>query len=151
MPRAARFPGALPQIWKVPARNPNFTGRVPDLEKLAHALVAGTAVTVHSVHGMGGVGKTHLATEYAHAHATDYDLVWWVAAEEPALIPDQFAALATRLGLDPVADPEALQALVHDRLRGVPGWLLIFDNADRARTSSRGCRLDRCRPVSPAM
>jgi len=92
MPRAARFPGALPQVWKVPARNPNFTGRGPDLdlEKLARALAAG-AVTVHSVHGMGGVGKTQLATEYAHAHATDYDLVWWVTAEEPASIPDQFA------------------------------------------------------------
>ncbi|MGP0022601.1 MAG: FxSxx-COOH system tetratricopeptide repeat protein [Streptosporangiaceae bacterium] len=131
MPRAARFPGALPQVWKVPARNPNFTGRGPDLDKLARALAA-RAVTVHSVHGLGGVGKTQLATEYAHARATDYDVVWWVAAEEPASIPDQFAALAARLGLDPVADPEALQALVRDRLRRVPGWLLIFDNADRA-------------------
>ena len=117
MPLAARFPGALPQVWKVPARNPNFTGRGPDLDKLARALAAGAAVTVHAVHGMGGVGKTQLATEYAHAHATDYDLVWWVAAEEPASIPDQFAALAVRLGLDPIADPEALQAQVHDRLR----------------------------------
>ena len=132
MPRAARFPGSLPQLWKVPARNPNFTGRDPDLDTLARALTAGSAVTVHSVRGLGGVGKTQLATEYAHAHAADYDLVWWVAAEEPASIPDQFAALAARLGLDPAADPEALQALVHDRLRGVPGWLLIFDNADRA-------------------
>ena len=124
-------PGALPRVWKVPARNPNFTGRGPELDGLARALAAGSAVTVHSVHGMGGVGKTQLATEYAHAHATDYDLVWWIAAEEPASIPDQFAALAARLGLDPAADPEALRALVHDRLRGVPGWLLIFDNADR--------------------
>jgi len=131
MPRAARFPGALPQVWKVPARNPRFTGRDRELEQLGRALAAGAAVTVHSVHGLGGVGKTQLGTEYAHAHATDYDLVWWVAAEEPTLIPDQFAALAARLGLDPAADPEALQALVHDRLRSVPGWLLIFDNADR--------------------
>jgi hypothetical protein len=131
MPRAARFPGALPQVWNVPARNPNFTGRGPDLDKLAAALAAGTAVTVHSVHGLGGVGKTRLATEYAHAHATKYDVVWWVAAEEPASIPDQFAALAARLGLEPAADPETLQALVHEALRGVRGWLLIFDNADR--------------------
>ena len=130
MPLAARFPGTLPQVWKVPARNSNFTGRGAELEQLARALAAG-AVTVHSVHGMGGVGKTQLATEYAYAHATDYDLVWWIAAEEPAAIPDQFAALAVRLGLDPPADPEALQALVHDRLRSVQGWLLIFDNADR--------------------
>ena len=128
IPRAARFPGALPQVWKVPARNPHFTGRGPDLDKLGRALAAGAAVTVH---GMGGVSKTQLATEYAHAHATDYDLVWWVAAEEPALIPDQFAALAARLGIDSPGDPEALQALVCDGLRSVPGWLLIFDNADQ--------------------
>lgn len=66
--------------------------------------------------------------EYAHAHATNYDLVWWIAAEEPTAIPDQFAALAARFGLE-AADPAALRSLVHEELRRVPGWLLIFDNA----------------------
>ena len=129
MPHAARFPGAMPQVWgkDVPPRNPNFTGRGSDLDGLAQAL---RAVTVHSVRGMGGVGKTQLAAEYAHAHAADYDLVWWIAAEVPAALPDQFAALAAQLGLDPVADPGRLRAQVHDRLRSVPGWLLIFDNAN---------------------
>ena len=47
---------------------------------------------VHAVRGMGEVGKTQLAVEYAYAHAGDYDLVWWIAAEEPASIPDQRAA-----------------------------------------------------------
>jgi tetratricopeptide (TPR) repeat protein len=130
MPREPRFPGALPQVWKIPARNPNFTGRGPDLAVMARGLVAGSTVTVHSVRGMGGVGKTQLAVEYAYAHAGDYDLVWWIAAEEPASIPDQFTALATRLGLDPITDPDTLRSQVHDELRSVPGWLLIFDNAD---------------------
>jgi hypothetical protein len=58
--------------------------------------------------------------------------VWWIAAEEPASIPDQFTALADRLGLDPAADPDVVRDQVHDALRGVPGWLLIFDNADAA-------------------
>jgi hypothetical protein len=132
MPRQPHFPGTLPRIWKVPARNPNFTGRGDDLSALAAALTSGPTVTVQAVRGMGGVGKTQLATEFAYAHAADYDLVYWIAAEEPASIPDQFTALAEQLGLDPVPDPEGLQAQVHDQLRTVPGWLLIFDNADEA-------------------
>jgi hypothetical protein len=131
MPREPRFPGALPRVWKVPvARNPNFTGRGEELSALAAALASGSTVTVESLRGMGGVGKTQLATEFAYAHAGDYDLVYWIAAEEPATIPDQFAALAQLLGLDPVADPEIVRSQVHDGLRGVPGWLLVFDNAD---------------------
>jgi hypothetical protein len=49
----ARFPGALPQVWNVPARNPNFTGRGDDLAAMTGALVAGGAVTVAAVHGWG--------------------------------------------------------------------------------------------------
>ncbi len=109
-------------------------------------------MTVQSVHGMGGVGKSQLATEYAHAHARDYDLVWWIAAEEAASIPDQFTALATQLGLEPAADPDALQAQVHDRLRSVPRWLLIFDNADTTgrHPAVAACRAD-CQPGSLGM
>jgi len=130
IPREPRFPGALPRIWKVPARNPNFTGRGHELAQLASGLAAGSMVTVQAVHGMGGVGKTQLATEYAYLHATSYDLVWWIAAEEPAAIPDQFTALAARLGLDVAADPESLPAQVNEALRETANWLMIFDNAD---------------------
>jgi hypothetical protein len=132
MPREPRFPGALPRVWKIPARNPNFTGRGADLAAVEAALASGSTVTVQSLRGMGGVGKTQLATEFAYARAGDYDLVYWIAAEEPATIPDQFTALAQQLDLDPAPDPEILRGQVHDRLRSVPGWLLIFDNADAA-------------------
>ena len=56
--------------------------------------------------------------------------MWWVAAEEAAAIPGQFIALAVQLGMHRAVDPDALQAQVHSRLRGVPNWLLIFDNAN---------------------
>jgi hypothetical protein len=127
---AARFPGTLPSIWRVPARNPNFTGRDGELTAMKTSLNADSTVTVHSVSGLGGVGKTQLAIEYAHKFATDYDVVWWIAAETPATIPDHFAALATGLGLGPLDGPDELRAAVHDNLRTASGWLLIFDNAD---------------------
>jgi hypothetical protein len=126
----APFPGKMPKIWRVPPRNPNFTGRDDELTKIKTRLSADGAVTVHSVAGLGGVGKTQLAIEYAHKFASDYDLVWQIAAEKATTIPDNFAPLAASLGLEPVPDPEEVRAAVHDALRAVSGWLLIFDNAD---------------------
>jgi hypothetical protein len=130
MPHRARFPGALPGVWKVAARNPNFTGRDTELAALARNLSSGSTVTVHSVHGLGGVGKTQLAIEYAYTHASSYDVVWSIAAEDPTTIPDQFAALARKLDLTPAPDPDDLRDQIHDALRRTAGWLLIFDNAD---------------------
>jgi len=134
IPRQSRFPGGLPTIWRVPARNPNFKGRTDDLQRLERAFVAGSSVAVRSIHGLGGVGKTQLATEYVHLKARSYDLVWWVDAEKSATIPDQFARLAEQLGLEPAGEPETLQAQVHDALRRVAGWLLVFDNAHEIDT-----------------
>src|SRR4051794_6319738 len=126
------FAGALPAVWKVPPRNPRFTGRDGMLAELRRRLRAGEAtLTVQALYGLGGVGKTQLALEYAHRFATDYDLVWWIDAEQPVLLPDQLAALAARLGLP--AGPTVADTV--DRLlaelRGRDRWLLVFDNAER--------------------
>lgn len=128
--RQARFPGALPTVWRVAPRNVNFTGCDHELARISQDLSAGTTLTVHSLHGLGGVGKSQLAIEYAHTHAGTYDLVWTVAAEEPATFPDQFARLARAMGLEPTGDPDELRDQVHAQLAGVAGWLLIFDNAN---------------------
>jgi hypothetical protein len=136
--REPRFPTALPRVWRVPPQNPNFTGRTHELGRLETGLRSAhaTPVTVHSLHGMGGVGKTQLATQYAYVHATDYDVVWWIDAEQAALIPDQFRSLGAKLGLVLPAggDPDDVRDAVHTALRDVPGWLLVLDNAEEPST-----------------
>ncbi len=126
------FAGALPAVWRVPPRNPRFTGRDGMLAELRRRLRTGEGtLVVQALYGLGGVGKTQLALEYAHRFAADYDLVWWVDAEQPVLIPHQLAALAARLGL-PLGPTlaDTVERLLAE-LRGRHRWLLVLDNAER--------------------
>ncbi|WP_222271005.1 FxSxx-COOH system tetratricopeptide repeat protein [Modestobacter marinus] len=126
------FAGVLPEVWKVPPRNPHFTGRDGMLAELRRRLRAGEGtLVVQALYGLGGVGKTQLALEYAHRFAADYDLVWWIDAEQPVLIPETLAGLAVRLGLS--AGPtvsDTVERLLAE-LRRRDRWLLVFDNAER--------------------
>ena len=128
---APRLPHKFPRVWNIPARNPGFTGRDELLREVRDRLRAGEKTVVQALQGMGGVGKTQMAIEYAHRFAQTYDLAWWVASEQPALIGDQFAALADDLGYaEADLGTKQIQAAVLRELRQRGGWLLVFDNAE---------------------
>jgi tetratricopeptide (TPR) repeat protein len=139
-----RYPSQHPEISNLPARNPAFAGRDDLLDQLRQRLrqeSAAALVPAQALHGLGGVGKTQLALEYAHRYQADYTLVWWILAEAPGATPAGLAQLGVRLGLvndiAQVADQEQLAVAVLDELRQRQRWLLIFDNVpDRQQLAS---------------
>jgi tetratricopeptide (TPR) repeat protein len=60
----------------------------------------------------------------------EYDLVWWVTAEQPAAVPGQLVALARRLGIPEATQQAETIQVLWDELRGRDRWLLVFDNAE---------------------
>jgi hypothetical protein len=131
-----RWPTRNRTLSNLSPRNPNFTGRDQLLHRLDHDLSAAEAAAVvqaRALHGLGGVGKTHLVLEYAHRHASDYDLIWWITADQPAAIPGQLATLARRLGIPEHVEQAEAIAMLLDELRHHDRWLLVFDNAEDSR------------------
>jgi len=97
------------------------------------AAIRATATAV-AVHGLGGIGKTRTAIEFAHRHAEDYTALLFVPADSPASLRQNFAALCGSLVFDlPEKDArevEIQEAAVLRWLKQHPGWFLILDGVD---------------------
>jgi tetratricopeptide (TPR) repeat protein len=131
--REPRFPGTLPEVCNLPRRNANFMGRESILEALRTALQSGhkTAITQQAIFGLGGIGKTQLALEYAWRHSSAYDIVWLLRAEDASTLASDYAMLATKLNLPEkdAQDQTIVIEAVKEWLDHNSGWLIIFDNA----------------------
>ncbi|RKN08585.1 FxSxx-COOH system tetratricopeptide repeat protein [Streptomyces radicis] len=130
-----RFPGAQPSVWgRVPQRNARFTGREGALQRVYDLLQgAEPGAAVITLLGLSGVGKTQIAAEYAHRFASEYDVVWWVAADRRGEVRRWLAELAPHLRLATGPEyGERLRAVADALRRGRPHarWLLVFDGAD---------------------
>ncbi|GAB3810346.1 KGGVGR-motif variant AAA ATPase [Micromonospora zhanjiangensis] len=127
-----RFPATPPPLFRLPLRNTFFTGRRQLLADVRERLVAraGAGATL-AITGLGGVGKTQLATEYAYRFAGDYDVVWWVSAAQGSMIRAGLVDLADELRV-PTTDTtaERIRLLLEALQQGRPyqRWLLIFDS-----------------------
>jgi tetratricopeptide (TPR) repeat protein len=120
-------------FWSVPhPRNAFFTGRDEVVAEVRKGLTRRrTAVLAQAISGLGGIGKTQTAVEYAYRYREEYQAVLWLNAESPLALKTGCGELARRLNLPyPENDLDQAVLALEQWLATHPGWLLIFDNAD---------------------
>ncbi|MBP6788889.1 MAG: hypothetical protein KA170_14965, partial [Candidatus Promineofilum sp.] len=133
-------PAPLPPGHRLPyGRNPLFTGREEDLLALADLLLpppekrrpgASTAIIAT---GIGGIGKTQLAIEFAHRYGQYFQGVHWISMENPDVVATEIALCGAEMRLRPDFDTLPAEAQTREMLAawaGPAARLLIFDNCE---------------------
>lgn len=144
----------LPIPHRMPfASNPLFVGRADDLKALAVALKGQQTVAISQIAaatGLGGIGKTSLAVEFAHRYGQFFTGgVFWLSCADPAGVDTEIAACGQAMNL-----PSFAELKLDDQVQRVKQlWqeptprLLVLDNCEdeevlaRLRPTSGGCRV----------
>ncbi|KAI4681757.1 uncharacterized protein J4E84_007352 [Alternaria hordeiaustralica] len=123
-----------------PTKAPRFFNRTDVFDKIDSALErnsTGTSLRSVALHGLGGIGKSAIASRYVDKKIedNDYDAIFWVQAEKTASLRQSFTDIALRLKLDG-AEPqkhEENKDLVQDWFQtSTSRWLVVYDNVELA-------------------
>ena len=126
------IPSLALSIQNIPYRqNSFFTGRDEVLKQLYLTFRSKkTKVKMQAISGLGGIGKTQIALEYAYRYQKHYRAVFWAQADSREGLVSSFVAAAQLLKL-PNNDVQNQYNVVKDFKRWMETrgeWLLILDN-----------------------
>jgi len=125
-------------IYLPHSRNPYFTGRAEILNLIRENFQNGNTLSrVQAIRGLGGVGKTSIALEYAYAHRKEYKIVWWVNAENSDTVLSSYRKFCSEQGLISENDKDdvVLRQMEYWFLNN-ENWFFVYDNADAADYAS---------------
>lgn len=126
-----------------------FVGRNAELTILAQQLIPSSGDDMRRksclLHGIGGVGKSQLAAEFARRHQKNFSAIFWIASSTKEKLKRSIAALALKLPQHQISEGarsvskitgKDLDAIIDEVLKWFSQplnnkWLLIFDNVDR--------------------
>lgn len=144
-------PAPLPPGSRMPlSPNPLFVGREQDLKDIAAALKAGTTSVIAAATGMGGIGKTQLASEFVHRYGQFFlGGVFWLSFAEADGVEVEIAACGAAMNLPAFAALELPDQVLRVRQlwQEATPRLLIFDNCEDEqllrdyRPTAGGCRV----------
>ncbi|KAK3935064.1 tetratricopeptide repeat domain-protein [Diplogelasinospora grovesii] len=143
---------------ETPVRNKDFFSRQSILDKLDTSLLPtdnSTLLRPENISqkyvvlcGIGGIGKTSIAIEYVFSRREKFDAVFWIRADEPSKLEQDFGRIATELGLQDADEPfnpvicrelakgwlESPKKVLDEEndiiSQREATWLVVFDNAD---------------------
>lgn len=141
----------LPTHSRMPfSANPLFVGRTANLMALAATLYAGQTTVIAAATGIGGIGKTQLASEFVYRYGQYFaGGVFWLSFAEAGSIEAEIATCGRSMqlpGFDGLAFADQV-ARVRQVWQEPTPRLLVFDNCEdaallrRYRPTSGGCRV----------
>ena len=125
-----------------------FVGRNTELTTLAQQMISSSTNNMRRksclLHGIGGVGKSQLAAEFARKHQENFSAIFWIASSTKEKLKRSIAALALKLPQHQIPERarsvskktgKDFDAIIEDVLKWFSQpfnnkWLLIFDNVD---------------------
>ncbi|WP_395091363.1 tetratricopeptide repeat protein [Armatimonas sp.] len=122
------------RAWRIDERNQGFVGRRAELAALSQAFERHQKTYLF---GLGGMGKTQTALEYAHASAASYPLgILWVRAESAATLDEEYRSVAYVLRLPQAETPDisVVREAVRQELSTHDDYLLVLDNVEDLQT-----------------
>ncbi len=130
-PHQPRLPGDAPP-WDVPYQHNLFFVDYQDILRHLHETFTSGKAKRQVISGMGGIGKTQTAVEYAHSYRKDYQYVFWARAGSAATLVSDYVNIAqlVELPLKNDLDQNVVVSAIKRWLEIKMGWLLILDDVN---------------------